>query len=222
MSHEPGSHRQHHKHHDGHAHGGRDRHGNPLDFEHYLARLDDPGRRAQQRPEEVVAALELRPGQVVAEIGPGTGMFTMLLAAAVGGEPAAGHVFACEVEPRLLGVLAERLAAADVSNVAPVLSRTDDPLLPLASCDLILLANAYHHLSDGPAYLHRLHAALRPGGRLAIVDLHRIEEPEGPPLDHRVAREDTLAAARAAGFRLQTEYDFLGRQYFLILERPAR
>lgn len=193
-----------------------DRHGNPHDFEHYVSRLDDPSRAEWQKPDEVVAALDLEAGNVVAEIGSGVGTFTKRLSGAVGER---GRVFAVDVEPRLLAVLRDRLAEAHVTNVTPVLGFPEDPLVPPASCDRVLLVNTLHHFADPAAMLRRFAALLRTGGRLANVDFHRRETAMGPPLEHRIARETCLEQAKAAGLRLASEPTFLEHQYVLLFER---
>ena len=208
-----------HHHGPGPAHGVDahfDRHGNPHDFEHYVSRLDDPSRAEWQKPDEVVKALGLAVGQVVGEIGSGVGTFTKRLASGVG---ETGRVFAVDVEPRLLAVLRDRLAEARVTNVTPVLGFAEDPLLPPASCDLVLLVNTLHHFADPSAMLKRFAALLKPGGRLANVDFHRRETAMGPPLEQRIARETCVEQARAAGLALASEPTFLEHQYFLLFER---
>ncbi len=197
-------------------HQHRDHLGNPADWKRYLKRLLGPARARWQRPGEVVAALGLRPGQTIAEIGAGPGYFTLRLARAVGPR---GHVYAVDAEPRMLPLLGERLRRSGTRNVTPVLGRADDPLLPLSACDLILVVDTYHHFPDGVAYLRRLVRSLRPGGRIANVDFQRRETPVGPPLEHRVAREDFLADAGRAGLGPADELGFLPYQYGLVLER---
>ena len=198
-------------------HPGPGAHGNPEDLEACIGRLLDPARARWQRPAALVRALGLRPGQTVAEIGAGVGYFTLRLARAVGPR---GRVYAVDPEPRMLEPLLGRLRKAGLRQVTPVLGRDDDPLLPPASCDLVLAVNTYHHVPDGPAFLRRLARLLRPHGRLANVDFHRRETPVGPPLEHRVAREAFLRDATAAGLRLAGERDFLPYQYVLLL-RPS-
>ena len=193
---------------------GKDHHGNPADLEGYIARMEEPSRAAWQKADEVVRALGLRPGQAACDVGAGPGYFSLRLARAVG---EAGHVYAVDVEPRILAVLRERVGSSDARNVTPVLALPDDALLPAASCDLILIVDTYHHFPDGPAYLRRLSRALRPGGRIANVDFHKRELPVGPPLEHKVAREAFLADAAAAGLRLVQEHTFLPYQYFVVL-----
>ncbi len=213
-----------HAHHGEHAHEHgldhpdveRDRFGNPADLAAYLARLEGPERTEWQKPDEVVRSLGLRPGQSVCEIGAGPGYFSLRLARAVGAE---GTVFAVEVEPRILAVLRERLSQAGTRNVVPVLGFPDDPLVPPRSCDLVLAINAFHHIPDGTAFLRRLARTLKPGGRIVNIDFHKHELPVGPPSDHKMAREDFLQHARAAGLDLAEELSLLPHQYFLVL-RP--
>jgi SAM-dependent methyltransferase len=192
----------------------RGAHGNPKDLKAYLARLLSPERDGWQLPDRVVRALKLKKGQTVAEIGAGPGYFTLRLARAVGKN---GTVLAIEVDPRLITVLRDRLAEARVTNVVPVLALPEEPFLPPRSCDLILAVNAFHHVVGLPAYLRRLTRALAPGGRLVDIDFHKRELPIGPPVDHKLAREDFLAAARRAGLRPVEEPAFLPHQYFLAL-----
>ena len=196
----------------------RDPHGNPKDLQAYLKKLLSPEREAWQQPDRVVRALRIRKGQTVAEIGAGPGYFTLRLAPAVGRD---GLVLAIEVDERLLSLLRDRLAERRVGNVVSVLALPGDQLLPPRSCDLVLAVNAFHHLRALPAYLARLKRALKPGGRIVSVDFHKRELPVGPPPDHKLAREDFLAAAKEAGLRLAEELQFLPYQYFLAV-RPAR
>lgn len=194
----------------------------PADFERFLRRQLAPSRAAWQRPDRVVRTLGLVRGDVIAEVGAGPGYFTARLARAVG---PGGRVYALDPEPRSLDVLRHRLDG--VHNVTPVLSRDDDPMLPARSCDVVVIVNAYHHFDDGPGFLRRLVRCLKPRGRLANVDWDKRETPKGPPLDHRVSREEFLGVARRAGLALVGEHRFLPYQYFLILgpadrPRPGR
>jgi ubiquinone/menaquinone biosynthesis C-methylase UbiE len=200
------------------SHEARDRHGNPADLEAYLRKMESPERAEWQRPDAVVRALGLKRGQSVCEVGAGPGYFSLRLAKAVGPR---GTVFAVEVEPRILEVLRGRIAQAGARNVVPILGLEDDPLVPPGSCDLVLMVDAIHHIQGRPAFLRRLARALRPGGRVALIDFHKRELPVGPPVDHKLAREELLREIRAAGLALVSEPDFLPYQYFLILE-PGR
>ncbi len=198
----------------GHGEGHGRRHGNPRDLEAYARALLDPARDAWQRPDEVVKALALGPGQSACDVGSGPGYFTQRLSRAVG---ESGRVWAVDVEPALLAALRDRLAAAGLRNVTPVLAVPDDPLLPPGSCDVVLVVNTYHHFPEGPAYLRRLAAALRPGGRIVNVDFEKRETPMGPPVARRVSREDFRRDAEAAGLEVLTEPELLEHQYVIVL-----
>ena len=178
-----------------------ERFGNPDDLREYLCRLDDPERDSWQMPDEVLRALELSKDMVVGEIGAGSGYFTFRLARA------AALVYACDADSRMVEVLRQRMAAAAVPNVILALAFPDDPVFPSRSCDRVVTVNAYHHFPDPPSYLRRAARALRPGGRLAVIDFHE-----------KVPRDDVRQAAIAAGLRLVAEPQFLPRQHFSILQ----
>jgi ubiquinone/menaquinone biosynthesis C-methylase UbiE len=197
---------------------GHDRHGNPHDLSRYLARLEGADRAGWQKPDRVVRALALRPGDVACDAGVGPGYFALRLARAVGPR---GRVYAIDVEPRMIEALRERLRERGVANVHPILAGKGRAALPPRRCDVVLVVNAFHHFPAKVEYLRALAGRLRPNGRIANVDFHRRQTPVGPPLEHRVAREDFLAAAKEAGLRLVREHRFLPHQYFLVLE-PAK
>ncbi len=214
-----GEHRHGEGHGRGHGHGHRhDRHGNPEDLERYLARLEDPERIAWQKPDEVVAALALRPGAVACDLGAGPGVFAIRLGRAVGPE---GRVHAIDVEPRMIELLERRAREAGVANVHPIRAAGGgEAELPPEPCDVILTVNTFHHFRDAPGTLRRLATRLTASGRLAVVDFHAGELPVGPPPDRKISREDFLAAAAAAGLEVADEKTFLPYQYFVLLRRP--
>ncbi len=197
----------------GHGGGGHDagKHGNPGDLDGYIKKMEDPARDEWQKPDAVVDALAVKPGHVVCDIGAGPGYFALRLA------KRASHVYAVDVEPKILAALAERIAASGARNVTPVLALPDDPLVPTGTCDLVLVVDTYHHFPDGVAYLKKLATLLKPGGRIANVDFHDRELPVGPKHD-KVSREKFLADAKAAGLSLVKEHEMLPYQYFLVLE----
>lgn len=217
-----------------HEHAPAGSHGNPADLAAYVARLESPERDAWQRPDQVVAVLGLRPGMRVCEIGAGPGYWSLRLAAAVA---PGGVVYAVDVEPALLAVLRERIAAAGANAggpaaagwgpaprgparlIVPVLGLPDDPLLPAGVCDLALLVNTLHHMAEPAAYLRRLALALAPGGRIVNIDFERRQTPIGPPLAERIGREQLVALAEQAELRVAAEHRFLEHQYFIEL-RP--
>lgn len=215
--HAPHAHHAHdeHGHHSPTGDGARDVLGNPADLARYLERLDGPERAEWQRPDEVVAALKLRPGGRVCDVGAGPGYFTLRLARAVG---PTGKVFAIDAEPRMLDVLHTRLEQEKLDNVLTMLA-TDGVGMPPEPVDRVLMVNAFHHFSAGVAYLRALSGLLRPGGTIVNVDFHGGDLPIGPPPELRISRERFLESAEAAGLRLVGEESFLPYQYFLSFER---
>ncbi|MCC6764543.1 MAG: class I SAM-dependent methyltransferase [Deltaproteobacteria bacterium] len=189
------------------------------DVEHWRRVFDDPARDVWQKPRELVAALALRPGAWVADLGAGTGYFSRWLAAAVG---PTGAVFAIDTEPNLVAHLRRRAEEERTPTVIPVLASADDPRLPPAALDLVLIVDTYHHLDARLAYLRRLAAALKPAGRVAIVDWEKRPLPVGPPPEHKLARAQVIEEMGAAGFALVDEPGLLPHQYFLVFARGAQ
>ena len=188
------------------------------DLAGYIASLEEPGRAEWQKPDEVIKALKLGPGETLCDVGSGPGYFALRAARRMEG---AGWVYAEDVEASMIDALRDRVSQARLSNVTPILGLPDDPLLPRAACDVILVVNTYHLFPNGPAFLRRLAKSLKPSGRIANIDFHKRETPQGPVLARRVARESFLADALRASFRLVSEEKFLPYQYFLIL-KPTR
>jgi ubiquinone/menaquinone biosynthesis C-methylase UbiE len=186
------------------------------DVEHWKSVFDDPTRAAWQKPDALVRALELRAGMTVVDLGAGTGYFSRFLSAAVG---PGGTVLAVDPEPNMVAQLRERAEREKTENVVPILASADNPRIPAASADLILIVDTYHHIDDRLAYLRRLRRCLRPEGRVAIVDWQKRDLPVGPPPDHKLAREQVVEEMVAAGWALAAEPDVLPYQYLLIF-RP--
>ena len=185
------------------------------DVEHWQSVFDDPAREAWQKPAQVVAALQLRPGMRVADLGAGTGYFLGRLSAEVG---PTGTVLAVEPEPAMVAHLRSRAEREETDNVVPILASFDNPRLPAESTDLILVVDTYHHIDDRRTYLRRLHRFLKRGGRVAFFDWYKKPLPEGPPLAHKLARQQVVEEMTASGFELVEQLDFLPYQYFLIFQ----
>ena len=186
------------------------RHGDPTA---YIASLEDPARDAYQKPEEVLRSLGLRPGEVVADIGSGSGYFTVRFARAVGD---AGRVYAVDVSPDMIRHLNRRLRDAGLRNVVTVLADPDDPLLPDASVDRFVIVDTWHHVEGQAKYLALLRRMLKPGGQVVHIDFQKRELPIGPPASMKIARDDLVKQMEMAGFRLAAEHTFLPYQYFLV------
>ena len=184
------------------------------DAEKWAHVFDDPARDAWQKPHEVIQELSLAPDARVADLGAGTGYFSARLANML----PQGRVYAVDIEPDMVKYLGERAKREGLKNLVPVAAAPDDPRLP-EKVDLVLLVDVYHHIEDRVSYFRKLRAALRPGGRVAIIDF-RLDSPEGPPRASRIGPEAAVAEMVAAGYSVAAEHAFLPRQYFLIF-RPA-
>lgn len=177
----------------------------------YAKSFDDPARDAWQKPDAVIAALALRPGQSVADIGAGTGYFSMRLARSA----AAPAVFAVDLEPKMVEHLTARAAGEKLPNVTAVLASATSANLP-SPVDVVIVVDTWHHIADRPTYFAALKASLRPGGRVAIIDFRKGAPGEGPSDDFRFTPEQIGAEMTAAGYVLDARHDILPRQHFLV------
>lgn len=177
--------------------------------------FDDPARDAWQQPDAVIAALALTPDMAVADVGAGTGYFTVRLSRAV----PQGQVIATDIEPDMVRYLTERAQKEQLANVRAVLSGADDPKLEPASLDRILVVDVWHHIADRTHYAVGLATALRPGGQVAIVDFTQ-EANHGPPKKHRLSPEAITADLRAAGLEARLSPARLPDQFIVIGTKP--
>jgi len=177
--------------------------------------FDDPKRDTWQKPHEVIQALKLKPDAVVADIGSGTGYFSVRFAHMV----PKGKVYGLDTEPDMVKYLADRAKRAGLNNVTAVQAKLGNPQLPEAA-DLVVLVDVYHHVENREQYFRQLQKSLKTGGRLAVIDF-RPDSPEGPPKAARVAPEQVKAELQRAGYNLSEEHGFLPNQYFLIFS-PAK
>ncbi len=178
----------------------------PRSADEYARILENPSRDAWQKPHEVMEALQLKPAEVIADIGAGSGYFTRRFARH------AAKVFAVDIDAALL----EKTKG---EKIVPVLATHDDPKLPAASVDTIFICDVLHHIEKREAYYAKLAAALKPGGRIVIVDFHKRDLPVGPPVSMKLSEEEVRAELAAAGFRQTARHTFLPHQYFLEFRR---
>jgi len=165
-----------------------------------------------QQPDKVIAALQIKPGAEVADLGAGGGYFTFYLAKAVG---PTGKVYAVDVDQGTNELIAQRAKKDRINNVVTILAKPNDPLLPESGVDLIFTSNTYHHFDDRVVYFTNLRKYLKPAGRIAIVDYDRRAWLEGL-LRHYTPSEFIKREMEQAGYALQQELRFLDRQSFLI------
>jgi arsenite methyltransferase len=183
------------------------------DSKAYIAHLEDPKRDAYQKPQEVVSALNIKEGEVIADIGAGSGYFTFRLARAVGGT---GRVYAVDVSPDMILHLNRRVRDLQSGNVATILCAPNDPLLADSSVNRIFICDTWHHISGHAKYLALLKRMLKPDGQVIMIDFKKVKTPVGPPMEMRIAREDLVREMEANGFQLAAEHTFLDYQYFLV------
>lgn len=185
------------------------------DVERWAKVFDDPDRDAWQRPAEVVAILRLAPGMTVVDLGAGTGYFLPHLSPAVG---PTGRVLALDVEPAMVRYMRDRAARQGLRNVVASAVAGDDPKLPPAGVDRVLIVDTWHHLPDRAAYSAKLAAGLKPGGMIVVVDFTQ-DSRFGPPPGARVAPEEVVAELRAGGLDADVVTETLSEQYVVIGRR---
>jgi len=177
----------------------------------WIRRLDRPDRLPGLRIDEVIAALGLAPGTVVADIGCGTGAFSIPFAKAVA---PGGVALAVDIWPELLGHVQRQASAAGVTTLRTVLAQRDDPRLAAGSVDIAFFHDVFHNVNDRQGYLHRLAGSLAPRGRIAIIE-QEFDDPIAKQWDRpedRITREQLAGWMRQAGFELEREFDtFQGR-----------
>jgi SAM-dependent methyltransferase len=175
-----------------------------------LSIFDSPGRDQRLQINRVMDILGITPGKNVADIGAGSGWFTMRAARRVA---PAGTVYAVDINPDAIRYIDHRVKSESLSNVKTILSKADDPLLPQNAVDAVLLLKTYHEVADPVVLLERLRPSLRPGAKLGIIDRM------GNGTDHGVSRKIVVQEAGQAGYRLLQDYDFVkpdGMDYFLV------
>jgi SAM-dependent methyltransferase len=178
-----------------------------------LSIFDSPGRDERLQINRVMDILGIGPGKAVADIGAGSGWFTVRAARRVG---AGGLVYAVEVNAEAVKYIGERAKKEQLQNVKTVMSKADDPTLPAGSVDAVLMLKTYHEVASPVSLLRNLRGALRPGAKVGIIDRN------GNGEDHGVGRDVVLGEAKEAGFKLIASYDFVKgdkMDYFLVLER---
>jgi SAM-dependent methyltransferase len=193
----------------------RPRHGK-LFAPYDLGLLEGPDRDLWQLPDQIMDALGIAEGSLVADIGAGGGWFTIRLARRVG---ASGLVYAEDIQPQMLEATMRRVAREGLGNVRRVLGTAEDPRLPAGALDAVLIVDTYHELDDPDSMLRNIAKALKPQGRVGVVDFKLDGLGPGPALEDRVDPEQVVRDAEAAGLRLVRRETFLPYQYMLVFSR---
>ena len=179
--------------------------------------LERPERAAEERPDLVLEAMELKAGDTVADIGCGSGFFTRRLAQAVG---PSGTVYGVDIQPEMLEHLKERCAAEGITNVVPVLGGENDPRLPEGELDWILLVDTYHEFQDPQPMLRAMRDALAPGGKIALVEYRLLGDTAAHiKEEHRMSPRQVLKEWNPAGFQLVDIIESLPSQHLFIFEK---
>lgn len=178
--------------------------------------LERPDRESEEAPDLLVRELGLSHTDIVADIGAGTGYFTFRLSPLV----PEGSVFAVDIQEEMLDIIRERMAREGVDNVIPVMGGIDNPRLPDGGVDLVLMVDAYHEFFHPLEMMRGIYDALRPGGRVALIE-YRLEDPEVPIKRlHKMSEQQARAEMAAAGLEWVETRDILPRQHFMIFKKP--
>jgi ubiquinone/menaquinone biosynthesis C-methylase UbiE len=179
--------------------------------------LERREREDEENPDLAMRLIRVQRGSTVADLGAGSGYYTIRLARAVGDT---GKVYAVDIQQGMLDLLQKSVARARLTNVIPVLGGVDDPRLPANSLDLILMVDVYHEFAQPQAMLQRLKTALKPGGRLVLLE-YRAEDPDVPIRpEHKMTKAQVKLEVEHEGFTQQRVYDDLPWQHLVIFTRP--
>lgn len=182
--------------------------------------LDRAEREAEEQPTRAIEALRLRRGMVVGDVGAGSGYYTTRLSRAVGRE---GRVVATDVQPGMLDLIRQKLTREKLTNVSLVRGSIDDPNLDANTFDMILMVDVYHELSAPQAFVRKLRSALKPDGRLVLIEF-RGEDPAVPiQAVHKMTVAQVREELAADGFQIERVIDILPWQHIIVLRQaPTR
>lgn len=178
--------------------------------------LERSERELEELPETAIDKIGVKPGMVVADVGAGVGYFTVRVAKRVA---PGGKVFAVDVQPEMLAILKDRARKAKLTNIQPILGSESDPHISPASCDLILMVDVYHELSQPQKMLQKMKQALKPDGRLVLLE-YRKEDPHIPIRpEHKMSIEEAKAEVESEGYKLEKTLNDLPRQHIFIFKK---
>jgi ubiquinone/menaquinone biosynthesis C-methylase UbiE len=178
--------------------------------------LERNEREIEELPETALDAIGIKSGMAVADVGAGSGYFTLRLSKRVG---PGGKVYAVEVQPEMMAILRRHVAKEKLTNVVTIIGSEADPRLPLKSVDLILLVDVYHEFSQPQSMLRKMKEALRPNGRLVLLE-YRKEDPHIPiRSEHKMSVAEAKAEVEAEGYKLEKVLNDLPRQHILVFRK---
>jgi 2-polyprenyl-3-methyl-5-hydroxy-6-metoxy-1,4-benzoquinol methylase len=186
------------------------------DVERYIQFLERPDRAKWQKPDEVIKALGLTGSETVVDLGAGSGYFTFRLANTL----PKGKVVAVDTQPEMIRHVQHKAASERITNIEPRIAKPDDPCLPREAA-LVFICDVLHHVPNRSEWLRKLHAEMRGGARLAIIEFKSGRLPEGPPEVMKIAKSDLIALLTKAGFALKEDCaNLLPYQEMLVFEKP--
>jgi ubiquinone/menaquinone biosynthesis C-methylase UbiE len=178
--------------------------------------LERSEREIEELPETALDKIGIRPGMIVADVGAGVGYFSVRVGKRIGPQ---GKVLAVDVQPEMLAILRNRAAKAKLTNIEAILGSESDPHLPAKSCDLILMVDVYHELSQPQKMLQKMKQALKPDGRLVLLE-YRKEDPHIPiRSEHKMSVQEAKTEVEAEGYKLEKVLSDLPRQHILIFRK---
>ncbi len=205
-------HNRHHEHHqDQDMHSDHQKH-SFKDVKKYVKMFESPSRLKWQKPDEVIKEMNLKNGDVVADIGAGTGYFSRRIAKAVGPN---GKVHAYDIEPNMVNHMKEDANKLGLKNYLPEVISADKPKFPENQFNVIFIANTYHHIPDRINYFKNLIKSLKKGGRLIIVDFKKMVTKFGPPKKHKIAKSQVTKELWKAGYEAKRSPNVMPYHYFI-------
>jgi len=179
--------------------------------------LERPGRESEERTDLLLSKLPISPGDSVADIGAGTGYFSLPMAERVGEN---GTVFAVDIQPEMLAIIEDRSTAIGINNLQRVLATVNDPRLPDDTLNMVLFVDAYHEFEWPREVMTAVYDSLVPGGKVVLIE-YRAEDPDVPikPL-HKMTEKQARTELEAVGLVFVSNEDFLPQQHFLVFEKP--
>jgi len=189
------------------------------DVARWKSAFESPDREVYAKRSEILAATGAKPGMAVADIGAGTGLFTMMFAKAV--KPG-GRVYAVDISPAFIEHIRQTAKAQELDNVTAIVNDGAEVRLPEASVDLVFMSDVYHHFERPGQTLLSIRKALREGGRMVVIDYERIAGVTSPQrLQHvRADKQTAIREIEAAGFRLVEEKKLMLENYFAVFQNP--
>ena len=189
--------------------------------EEWVRTLESPSRIENLKIDATIRTLQLRPGDIVADIGAGSGVFEAPLARAVTAGDKAGKVYAVDIDQGLLDAIEKKRNEYRIANVVTVLGRFADPNLPSRDVDVAFINDVLHHIEDRAGYLKNLAGYLKPSGRIAVIDFHPDKGGHRAQPEMQVTKEQVAAWMAAAGLKPVQELDLFSDKWFVIYGRPG-